>query len=106
MQTQISPRQTKGLSLPEILTANTYWWIPANNASNRRRNEERHLANVEAFFQKLGFETSIVGNYVNAELGQVQISFYYAESCKNVYKSLTIINNGRKSNITTLKKLM
>ena len=40
---------------PSILTANTYFWTPAGNSSNRRRNEERHREAVTSYFVSEGF---------------------------------------------------
>jgi len=42
--------------LPEILTANTYFWHPGSNAAWRRSNEEKRNGEVYDFFIKNGFE--------------------------------------------------
>jgi len=44
------------------------------------------------------------GDVVGSKDGIVA-RFSYSESCKNVYKSLTVRRNGKNSNITSLRKL-
>lgn len=75
-------------------------------SSNRHRNEERRTDEVANFLTSLGFElTKNDTNNVIGELNGLEVHFHYSESCKNVYKSLAIYRNGRKSNITALRKL-
>ncbi len=90
---------------PAILTANTYFWNSATNAANRRRNEERNLATVENFLKSIGLQVSTDSGKVVASSDDLEVRFYYSESCKNVYKSLEIYRNGKRSNITQLRKL-
>ena len=93
------------LNAPSILTANTYFWSSASSASLRRRNEERHQAVVADFFGSLGMSVSQNGNDVIGEKDGIVAVFSYSESCKNVYKHLSITRNGKRSNITALSKL-
>lgn len=88
---------TAEIALPEILTANTYYWRPASNASSRRANERRHAETVQRFLDRHAEALAAAG---------VEVSFSYSESCNNVYKRLEITRNGKKSNITALKKAL
>lgn len=90
---------------PAILTASTYFWSSATSASSRRRNEERRQAEVAAFFASLGLNVHRSGDNVIADNDTLHVVFNYNESCKNVYKSLTVERNGKRSNITSLRKL-
>lgn len=84
---------------PYILTAKTFFWSPGYNASSRRRNEERRIAEVDEFFTSLGFskegETYFKGDW--------EISFGYRESCHNVYKSTSFYFKGKKTNIVKFR---
>lgn len=95
------------LEIPAILTVNTYFWRPGGSASSRRYNEKRHLQAVADFFQALGFDevwhTSVV---VEGSGHGLHVRFEYSESCKNVYKRLTVEKNGKRSNISAIKKLV
>lgn len=84
-------------SIPEILTANTYFWSPSNSASGRRSNEARRNGEVERF---------IAQNKAALEAAGVEINFSYSESCHNVYKNCTITRNGKRSNITAVRKAL
>jgi len=95
---------------PAILTASTFYWKPATSASSRRSNEVKNLNKVEEYLRSLGFETSIEGDYVNGTLvhltlGNIKVLFHYSESCKNVYKTLSITRDGKNSNIKLLRKI-
>lgn len=90
---------------PSILTANTYFWNSASNASSRRRNEERNLSTVENFLKSIGLQVTADSSKVIASSDNLEVRFYYSESCKNVYKSLEVYKNGKRSNITQLRKL-
>ncbi len=92
-------------SEPRILSANTYFWASSGSASTRRRNEERHQAEVAAYFERLGMTITRSGDYVTGQNCSVRAVFYYRESCKNVYKSLSVTRDGKRSNITALRKL-
>lgn len=85
------------IQLPEILTANTYFWRPGSSASQRRSNEKRHAETVQRFLDTHADAIAAAG---------LEIEFEYSESCNNVYKRLTIWKNGKKSNITALKKAL
>lgn len=98
--------QTPQIAIPSIFTANTYFYSPASTASGRRRNEERRISEATNFFKSLGFEVIEKSNSIDAILGEIEVSFSYSESCQNVYKSLSVYKKGKKSNITTLKKLL
>ena len=90
---------------PAILTANTYFWTPKGNASARRRSEDSNLETVGKFFREIGLKTEINGNTVTGESEKLIARFKYSESCKNVYKNLLIEKNGKRSNITALRKM-
>ena len=93
-------------SLPNILTANTYFWASSSTANGRRKNEERNISTVVSFFPELGFDVSHDNDTVKATNGTINVRFHYSESCKNVYKSLEVTKNGKRSNITAIKKLL
>lgn len=90
---------------PSILTANTYFWSPSCGANGRRNNEQRHLGAVASFLQSLGFEVAVDGSRVTGALAELAVEFRYSESCHNVYKHLAITRNGKRSNVTSLRKL-
>ena len=108
MTTTITTSQTT-LTEPSILTANTYFWTAACNASSRRRNEERKQTEVANYLSALGFSVVRSGDNVTGTLltakGEVRVVFHYSESCKNVYKSLSVTRGGKNSNITTIRKI-
>ena len=97
---------TTNVSIPEIFTANCYFWTPSTNANGRRSNEERHQVVAEKFFNAIGLTTTRNGNSVNASGHGLDVSFSYNETCGNVYKSLEVYRDGKKSNITAIKKLV
>ncbi|NLT51945.1 MAG: hypothetical protein GXX85_13630 [Ignavibacteria bacterium] len=97
---------TNQISIPSILTANTYFWNSANSASSRRYCEEKRQNEVASFFSEIGFNVKRNGDNVIATKEEVEVVFHYSESCKNVYKTLSITKNGKKSNITAIKKLL
>ena len=94
MQTTITAPE---IVLPEILTANTYYWRPASSASSRRSNERRHTETVQRFLDTHADALTAAG---------IEVEFSYSESCNNVYKKLGVYRNGKKSNITALKKAL
>lgn len=89
---------------PQILTANTYFWSPSGNASGRRANEERRQNEVAEFFQAIGMSVERSGDNVIGKAGAIEVVFHYSESCNNVYKSLSVTNGGKRSNIKLLRK--
>lgn len=98
---------SSAISIPSILTANTYFWSPSGSADGRRRSEERKQSDVAAFFAAAGFQVTREGDNVNATGHGLQITFHYSESCKIVYKSLEVYrDNGKKSNITAIRKAL
>lgn len=92
---------------PSILSANTYFWTPAQNASTRRRNEERNQQAVADYLQLLGFDVERNGDAVKGYHPdyKVRVVFSYSESCANVYKSLSVTRSGKNSNITAIRKV-
>jgi hypothetical protein len=96
---------TTRISEPAILTANTYFWSPASSASSRRGNESRHLREVAEWFEGLGMTVTEHSGAVEGSVGEITARFSYSESCRNVYRSLSITRGGRRSNITALRKL-
>ena len=89
--------ETATIEIPAIMTANTYYWRPASNASSRRANEQRHTTTVQAFLDRHADAIRAAG---------IEVGFSYSESCHNVYKRCEIYRNGKKSNITALKKAL
>ena len=92
------------VSIPSILTANCYFWNPCSSADGRRRCEEKRQSEVASFFHAAGFAVTRNGNSVNASGFGLDIDFHYSETCGNVYKSLSVYRNGKKSNITAIRK--
>jgi hypothetical protein len=84
-------------SIPDILTANTYFWRPASTASGRRNNEARRNGEVASF---------IAANKAALDAAGIVIEFSYSESCHNVYKTCSITRNGKRSNITAVRKAL
>lgn len=93
-------------TLPTILTANTHLWQPATAATNRRISEERNLGIVEHFLRSIGFTTQRFTNTVHGSRDGIKVKFFYMESPTRVFKALSVSKDGKKSNITTLKKLL
>ena len=85
------------IELPAILTANTYYWTPSSSASGRRSNEVRRAAEVQRFLDQHADAIRAAG---------LTVAFSYSESCHNVYKRLEITRNGKRSNITALKRAL
>ena len=94
------------IEIPSILTQNCFYRKPNSVASCRRRNEERRQDEVFNFLKRVGFEVERKGDSVRGRLNELYIEFSYYETCGNVYKSLYIERNGKKSNISALKKLL
>lgn len=88
---------TTTIELPAIMTANTYYWTPSSSASGRRSNEARHAATVQAFLDQHAEAIRAAG---------LTVEFSYSESCHNVYKRLEVTRNGKRSNVTALKKAL
>lgn len=102
---------SKGLSglpsnAPAILSANTYFWTPAGSADSRRRSEDAKLSSVERYLESHKFATKRTPEHVYATGHGLEIDFYYSESAKNVYKSLSILRDGKKSNVSSLVKVI
>jgi hypothetical protein len=89
---------------PSILGINTYKWKPASSASARRAAETKTLEQVASYFKDIGLKVSVSGNSVSGEAEGISVEFNYQQSCQNVYKSLSVYSNGKKSNITALRK--
>jgi len=64
-------------SIPEIVTANTYFWSPACNASGRRGNEKRRESEIENFC------------HIFARIPTIRVEGFYQETGGHVYKSMT-----------------
>jgi uncharacterized FlaG/YvyC family protein len=88
---------TSETTLPEILTANTFYWRPGSSASSRHSNEQRHTEAVQRFLDAHTEAIAAAG---------LSIEFSYSESCNNVYKRLEIYQNGTKKDIRALKKAL
>ena len=88
---------TAAARIPDILTSNTYFWTPSSSASGRRSNEQRRNREVAAFIE---------ANLPALEAADIVIDFSYSESCHNVYKRCHITRNGKRSNITAVRKAL
>ena len=95
MTTEITSATT--IVLPDILTANTYYWRPGSSASQRRSNEQRRAAEVQRFLET---------HAAALERGGITVEFTYDESCKNVYKHLAVYQHGVRKDIRALKKAL
>lgn len=90
---------------PKVLTAKCYFWSPGGAASQRRNAEKARLGEVAEFFGEIGMTvTEHTDGHVIANRDGVVARFDYSESCHNVYKTLEITRNGKRSNITALRK--
>jgi hypothetical protein len=89
--------ETTTIEIPAIMTANTYFWRPGSSASQRRANEKRYAAEVQAFLDRHAEALAAAG---------ISVEFSYWESCNHVYKRLEIYRNGKRSNIRALKKAL
>lgn len=82
------------IDIPRIVTANTYFWTPAGNASGRRSNERRREAEIEDFASL--FDT----------VPTITVEGSYRETCGNVYKSMSyqVLKKGewKPTNLTGL----
>ena len=85
------------VEIPEIMTANTYFWSPSGNASSRRRNEARRNGEVSDFLAAHADELRASG---------VEVDFSYSESCAHVYKRCAVTRDGKRSNITAVRKAL
>src|SRR4051812_45979281 len=94
----------KNITLPIILTANTYFWNSSSTSASRRFCEEKRQSEVLEFFNSCGLNVKRIGNKVEAAGVGIELEFYYHESCANVYKSLAVFVNGKNSNISGFKK--
>jgi uncharacterized FlaG/YvyC family protein len=88
---------TKAVELPAILTANTFYWRPGRTARERRANEQRHYAEVEAFLEAHKEILQTAG---------IEVQFSYSESCNHVYKHIRVYQNGVRKDIRALKKAL
>lgn len=73
--------------------SNSFFWSPASSSSERRRKEESfHKENPS--FDFLFNEKSYT------------VSFEYSQSCKNVYYSLNVYEDGVKKDVRILKSIL
>lgn len=93
---------TTSIAEPDILRANTYYWRPAASAPQRRRNEDRHQAEVADYLRALCYSVSRSGDYVIGVRGETEVTFHYCETCKNVCKTLVVTRGGKRSNIAKI----
>jgi hypothetical protein len=82
------------IEVPQIVTANTYFWSPNGSASGRRSAERRREAEIENF----SIQLSVIPT--------VRVSGSYRETCSTVYKSMEyqVCKNGewKNTNLTGL----
>ena len=97
----------KQISIPKVVTANTYFWTPGAVANIRRSNEEKRLREVADWLKQMGFDTAkknidtILG-ILEDKHGTIEVEFHYSESARNVYKHFRVRRNGQNSNIKGL----
>lgn len=94
---------TTKITMPDILTANTFYWRSGSGASQRRSSERKRMNEVKEFFLSLGFDEIQEGIYIK---DNIEIQFTYTESCTSVYKHLYIYVDGIKKDIRVIKKLL
>lgn len=82
--------------LPDILTANCYFWRPGGSANQRRWNEARRAKEVTDW---------VAANKTVLEEHNIDIHFTYEESTVRVYKKVQIYQNNVKKDIRLLKKV-
>lgn len=85
------------IELPDILTANTFYWRPGRTASERRSNESRQRRKVAEFLKAHEDVLKAAG---------IEVRFYYEESCNHVYKKVKVYENGVLKDIRALKKAL
>lgn len=83
--------------LSEIFTANTYFWTPGRNAATRRANEHRQHAKFQQWLAEFGDMLAAAG---------IEVEFHYEESCRHVYKRVIVTRNGKRSNLSVVKRLL
>ena len=93
------------ISEPSILSANTYFWSSGSSASQRRSSESRNINNVAEYFRSIGLNVTVSCDTVTGTNDSIEATFFYSESCANVYKTLSIYRNSKKSNISAIRKL-
>lgn len=92
--------------IPEVLTAKTWFWNPGNSVNQRRENEEKYAVAVYDFVLAIGFELNDSGLWERHYQNQaITIEFDYAETANNVYRTLRIWRDGKKSNMSIIKKI-
>lgn len=79
--------------IPKICTQNTYFWTPGRNAASRRRNEERHINEFEAFADK--FFDGINNKMITSELG-FDGDFYILNNSGKYYLGTNDLNKVEK----------
>ncbi|WP_426492407.1 hypothetical protein [Hymenobacter sp. 102] len=89
---------------PMILTANTYY-MKGFGGSAGRSNERKVIKEVADYFTEIGLTVTVDEGGCTGTNGIVEAICTYSQSCKNVYKTLTVYNKGKLSNITALRKL-
>lgn len=95
------------ITIPSILTANCYFWTPGQRSHERIYNEKRHQDTVAEFFESIDFEVERLSpQTMNAKKDGIEVQFHYYESTRNVYKSFTVYRDGKKSNISVIKKIV
>lgn len=78
------------VKIPDFLIKKTFFWSPGGSAAQRRANEKRRNAEIEAFLSAL------------PQIPGLEVYAGYSESCKNVYKTFSVYRNGKKSNVRGL----
>ncbi len=57
-------------AVPDIMTANTYFWKPGTNAASRRCREKQNIEAVSNWLKSKGFDVTVKDNEIKAVLIQ------------------------------------
>lgn len=95
---------------PAILGANTLHWAAATSPRCRYENQRWHVGAVERWFLSIGgtlqtSEPHRVSATWNRNGENVQATFSYEETVRNVYKTLHVTRNGKRSTIRLLRQI-
>ena len=91
---------------PDILTANTYFWIPGHDENNRQKREYYYCNMVKNFLKyTVGMEVIEEDRKITAKKDNITVMFEYHENYNYVTKKCSVYNGEKKSNIRTLRKL-
>ena len=96
------------LVIPYILTTTNEYFTDPTGFSVKLRNDKEsfYQKQVKTFFEKLGFETLIKYGDLKAYKDTTVVSFVYSIRGKTVVKTLNIKKDGKRSNISLIRKMV